>query len=137
MFQNREGLSFNFGQSEIFSNLGLSLRYRTKRETGRLFQKKNFTDSESTRKMRDKVFKKCDKIFFPRPPPTLPRVKTQEFLNLIYSWGFFGGGDYLNLIPRLATLAPPPPSIGLKMNSGTKVFDCERSERVIGEQREA
>ena len=92
--------------------------------------------------MRDKVFKKCDKIFSPLPP-TLPRVKTQEFLNLIYSWlglfnfDIFWGGGIILTWSHASLRSPPPPSVGLKMNSGTKFFDCERSERVIGEQREA
>ena len=64
-----------------------------------------------------------------------------------------GEGDYHNLIRRLATLAPPPPRVKkgvsrpypllarfpqeLRTNIDVKVFDCERSERVICERSEA
>ena len=75
----------------------------------------------------------------------------KEFLDLIHFWlGLYGGGEggYLNSIRRLATLThPPPPRVKkgvsrpypllarfpreLRTNIDVKVFDCERSERVI------
>ena len=60
-----------------------------------------------------------------------------------------GGGDYLNLIRRLATpprvkkgVSRPYPLLArfpqeLRTNIDVKVFDCERSERVFGERSEA